>query len=172
MARDTRPDAGALYRLEADGGVRTMVSPVGLSNGLGWSPDERHMYYADSLAHRLDVFDYEPVEGLISNRTTLAEIPSALGLPDGLCVDGEGFVWLAVFGAGEVRRYSPDGRLDRTLRLPVSQVTCPAFGGEGLDELYITSAAEGIGPDREPHAGGLFRHRPGVRGMAAFEFAG
>jgi sugar lactone lactonase YvrE len=167
-----RPHAGALYRLDPDGQVRTMVSPVGLSNGLGWSPDDRHMYYADSLAQSLDVFDYEPGEGRISNRTTLVEIPRQVGLPDGLCVDTEGFVWLAVFGAGEVRRYSPEGALDRTVRLPVSRVTCAAFGGAALDELYITSATEGVSVEQEPHAGGLFRHRPGVRGMPAFEFAG
>ena len=172
MGLDARPGAGALYRLDPSGRVRTMVSPVGLSNGLGWSPDERRMYYADSLAHRVDVFDYEPEEGLISNRATLAEVPAEVGLPDGLCVDVEGFVWLAVFGAGEVRRYSPEGGLERTLRLPVSKVTCPAFGGERLDELYITSAGEGVDPAREPHAGGLFRCRPGVRGMPAFQFAG
>ena len=172
MGLDARPGAGALYRLDPDGGVRTMVSPVGLSNGLGWSPDDRRMYYADSLAQTLDVFDYEPEEGRIWNRRTLVEIPPEVGLPDGLCVDAEGFVWLAVFGAGEVRRYSPDGALDRTVRLPVSRVTCAAFGGAELDELYITSATEGVWLDREPQAGGLFRHRPGVRGMPAFEFAG
>jgi sugar lactone lactonase YvrE len=172
MGRDDGPDAGALYRLDPKGRVRTMVSPVGLSNGLGWSPDDRRMYYVDSLAHRLDVLDYEAEEGLISNRTTLVEVPRALGIPDGLCVDAEGFIWLAIFGAGEVRRYSPTGALDRTVRLPVSKVTCPAFGGEQLDELYITSAAEGLSLEQEPHAGGLFRHRPGVRGMPSFRFAG
>jgi sugar lactone lactonase YvrE len=172
MSRDTHPDAGALYRLDPDGRVRTMLSPVGLSNGLGWSPDERHMYFADSLAQRLDVFDYEPLEGLISNRETLAEVPREVGLPDGLCVDAEGFIWLAIFGAGEVRRYSPAGALDRIVGLPVSKVTCPAFGGEDLDELYITSAAADVSLEEEPHAGGLFRHHPGVRGMAPFEFAG
>jgi sugar lactone lactonase YvrE len=130
------------------------------------------MYYADSLAQTLDVFDYEPEEGRISNRRTLVEIPLDVGLPDGLCVDAEGFVWLAVFGAGEVRRYSPAGALDRTVRLPVSRVTSAAFGGAELDELYITSATEGVSLEREPHAGGLFRHRPGVRGMPAFDFAG
>jgi sugar lactone lactonase YvrE len=172
MRLDARGNAGALYRLDPDGRVRTMLSPVGLSNGLGWSPDGRRMYYVDSLARRLDVFDFEPVEGLISNRTTLVEVPAGLGLPDGLCVDAEGFLWLAIFGAGEVRRYSPVGALDRTLRLPVSKVTCPAFGGQDLDELYVTSAVEGVSLDREPHAGGLFRHRPGVRGLPAFQFAG
>jgi sugar lactone lactonase YvrE len=172
MSTALRPHAGALYRLDPDGRVRTMVSPVGLSNGLGWSPDERHMYYADSLAQSLDVFDYEAEEGRISSRTTLVEVPREVGLPDGLCVDADGFIWLAVFGAGEVRRYSPEGALDRTVRLPVSRVTCAAFGGADLDELYITSATEGVWIEQEPHAGGLFRHRPGVRGMPAFEFAG
>jgi sugar lactone lactonase YvrE len=171
---DARYEA-ALYRLEPGGKVETMVSQVSLSNGIGWSLDDRLMYYVDTLAHTLDVFDFEAGAGRISNRRTLVAVPASEGSPDGLCVDAEGFIWLAVWGSGQVRRCSPDGTLDRVLRLPVTQVTCPTFGGPDLLDLYITSAAGGLDADQrraQPHAGALFRLRPGVGGTEPFRFAG
>ena len=175
MAYDERPNHAALYRLQADGRVETMLSPVSLSNGIDWSPDEKVMYYADSLANALDVFDYEAESGRIFNRRTLVEVPPSVGLPDGLCVDDEGYVWLAIWGSSEVRRYSPAGDVDSVLRLPVTQVTSVAFGGQDLGDLYITSAAMDLSDEQlgsQPHAGALFRCRPGAKGRLPFKFAG
>jgi sugar lactone lactonase YvrE len=175
MAYDQRTDHAALYRLDSDGTVQTMLSPVSLSNGMDWSPDSTVMYYADSLAHSVDAFDFDVASGDISNRRVLIRVAPDDGDPDGLCVDSEGLIWLAVWGASEVQRYTPAGDLVSTVRLPVTQVTSVAFGGEDLMDLYITSAAENLGEDelrRQPSAGALFRCRPGVKGRPPFRFRG
>lgn len=173
MALDQRPRAGALYRLDSDLRVHRVLSDVTISNGLDWSPDGRRMYYVDSPTQRIDVFDFDAETGAISNRRALAEIPGEAGLPDGLTVDAEGHVWLALWGGGALRRYDPDGGLERTVPLPVSHPTSCAFGGAALDELYVTSASVALSPEeraRQPHAGGLYRLRPGVSGRPANVF--
>jgi sugar lactone lactonase YvrE len=173
MAYDERRDHGALYRLDPDGTVVTMVSPVSISNGMDWTSDATLMYYADSLAQSVDAFDYDVRTGGISNRRPVIQIDPAEGAPDGLCVDAEGYIWVAIWGASEVRRYSPAGVLDSRVRLPVSQVTSVCFGGDDLSDLYITSAAAGLGDEQlEPKAGALFRGRAGVKGRPSFRFKG
>jgi len=173
MALDFRPGAGALYRLDPGGRVHTMLEEVTISNGLDWSPDGRRMYYVDSPTQRIDVFDFDPQTGAIADRRAFAAIPSEAGMPDGLTVDAEGFVWVALWGGGAVRRYASDGSLERTVRLPVSHPTSCAFGGPALDELYITSAWVALSEAEraeQPHAGGVFRCRPGVAGRPANVF--
>ncbi len=173
MALDERPRAGALYRLDPDGSVHTMVEGVTISNGLDWSLDATRMYYVDSPTRRIDVFTFDVETGAISDRRPFAEIPPTAGVPDGLTVDAEGFVWLALWGGGAVRRYAPDGSLERTLRLPVSHPTSCAFGGPMLNELYVTTARIALSKAeraRQPHAGGVFRCRPGVTGRPANVF--
>jgi sugar lactone lactonase YvrE len=173
MALDCRPGAGALYRLDPGGRVHTMLEGVTISNGLDWSPDGRRMYYVDSPTQRIDVFDFDPQSGAIAGRRAFAAIPSEAGMPDGLTVDAEGFVWVALWGGGAVRRYAPDGSLERTVRLPVSHPTSCAFGGPALDELYITSAWIALSAAEraeQPQAGGVFRCRPGVAGRPANVF--
>jgi sugar lactone lactonase YvrE len=160
-ADDDRPGAGALYRLE-NGAVEQLIGGVTISNGIGWSPDERLMYYVDTPTGRIDVFDFDAVTGALANRRVFADIPGDCGQPDGLCVDAGGAVWAALWGGGAVHRYRADGGLDRVLRLPVSNVTCCAFGGADLDVLYITTARTD-----EPNAGALFRCWPGVTGQPA-----
>jgi len=175
MGYDLRPGAAALYRLNGDCTVDTVLKPVTLSNGLDWSPDDRLMYYVDSKTQRLDVFDYDPDTGALSNRRTLLEIPEAEGLPDGLTVDAEGCVWLALWGAGRVRRITPAGKVDRVLELPVTQVTSCAFGGPDMADLYVTSAAHGLSAAelaRQPEAGSLFVCRPGFKGRLPNRFRG
>ena len=175
MALDHRPGAGSLYRLDADLGVHRMVDGVAISNGIDWSLDGTTMYYVDTPTHRIDRFEFDPETGGISDRRPFATIDPADGNPDGLTVDAEGAVWLALWDGWTVRRYLPDGSIDREIRLPVSEVTCPAFGGPDLDELYITSAWELLSETQhadEPLAGGLFRVRPGVRGRLPTPFAG
>jgi sugar lactone lactonase YvrE len=166
---------GSLYRLDPDRSVRRMLSGIGLSNGLGWSPDDTLMYYVDSLAARLDVFDFDRVRGEIANRRTVVEVPAAEGVPDGLTVDAEGYIWLALWGGGAVHRYRPDGTLDGEVRLPVRQVSCCTFGGPELADLYITSAARGLSAEQleqQPGAGGVFHCRPGVHGLPSHAYAG
>jgi sugar lactone lactonase YvrE len=175
MALDHRAGAGALYRLDHDLSVQRMVDGVAISNGLDWSLDGRTMYYVDTPTRRIDQFDFDPASGAIAGRRPFVTIDQADGSPDGLTVDAEGGIWLALWDGWRVRRYLPDGSIDREVRLPVSEVTCPVFGGPDLDELYITSAWESLSPDQhaaEPLAGGLFRARPGVRGRPPTPFAG
>jgi sugar lactone lactonase YvrE len=166
---------GSLYRLDPGGAVTRVLADVSISNGLGWSPDERTLYYIDSPTQRIDAYDYDRSSGAISNRRTVVEIEAGDGLPDGLTVDAEGFLWVALWGGSAVHRYAPDGRLDQVVELPVSQVTSCAFGGSDLAELYVTSAWAGLEEQQrraESAAGGLFRLRPGVRGLPARRFAG
>ncbi|MFF9981762.1 SMP-30/gluconolactonase/LRE family protein [Streptomyces erythrochromogenes] len=173
MAYDTTADAGALYRLDPDGTVTTLLRQVSISNGLGWSPDGRQLYYADSPTRRVDVFDYDATTGALSNRRPFADTGPA-GLPDGLAVDTEGRVWVAVWGAGQVRAYTADGELYAVVTVPASQVSSCAFAGPGLDLLMITTAAEGLTARQlaaEPDAGRIFVCRPGSRGVPVPPFA-
>ncbi len=175
MALDHRAGAGALYRLDPDLSVHRMVDDVAISNGLDWSLDGRTMYYVDTPTRRIDQFDFDPASGAIAGRRPFVAIDPSDGSPDGLTVDAEGGIWLALWDGSRIRRYLPDGTIEREVRLPVSEVTCPAFGGPDLDELYITTAWELLSEAqhaREPLAGGLFRVRPGIRGRAPTAFAG
>ena len=168
---DARPGGGALYRLDPDGSVRTVLEHVTISNGLEWSPDGSHAYYVDTLTRRVDVFDYDRDAGLHARRS-FARIPESMGVPDGLTVDREGGVWIAIFGGGAVRRYAPDGALDQVLEVPARQVTACTFGGERLDELFVTTSRENLEPGADPLAGAVFHAAVGVQGLPVREFAG
>jgi sugar lactone lactonase YvrE len=175
MALDERPGVGSLYRLDPDGSVRHMLPGVGISNGIDWSLDGTRMYYVDSLTQRIDVFDFDLDRGTIANRRTFVDIDPADGCPDGLTVDVEGAIWLALWGGSAVRRYLPDATLDRVIRLPVTYPTTCAFGGPDLHDLYITSAAIKLSEAERrqaPAAGSLLRYRPGVAGRIAHPFGG
>jgi sugar lactone lactonase YvrE len=167
----TEPRA-ALYRYDPDGMVSTVLTGVTLSNGIAWSLDGERMYYIDSVTQQVDVFDYDPVAGRPAGRRPLVRIDAASGLPDGLALDREGGVWVALYGGHAVHRYGPDGRLDAVLKLPVAKVTACAFGGPGLDELYITTSRVDLAPGDQPAAGALFLARPGVRGLPGGVYAG
>src|SRR5919107_609175 len=171
MAYDHRTGAGALYRLDPDGSVQVVLENVTISNGLEWSPDGSRAYYNDSPTQRIDVFDYEAESGL-SGRRPFAEVPAEVGLPDGLTVDEEGGIWVALYGGGSVRRYTPDGMLDYVIEVPAKQVTACTFGGSGLDQLFITTSREDLKPGEDPLAGSLFRTAVGVAGMPVREFVG
>lgn len=165
---------GVLYRLELDGSVTPVITGVGISNGLGWSPDDRRMYYIDSARGTVDVLDFEAQSGAASGRRTLVAIPPADGVPDGMTVDADGYLWVALFGGSSLHRYAADGRLDREVRLPVSLVTSCAFGGPDLADLYVTTARcnGDVVIEDEPYAGDLFRFRPGVRGLPPDPYRG
>jgi sugar lactone lactonase YvrE len=178
MATDHTPKAGALYCLRPEGSgyaVSQELDAITVANGIDWSPDNRLMYYIDSPTQRVDAFDFDPDQGRLRNRRPLIEIAAVEGLPDGMTVDAEGFLWVALFRSGKVRRYSPAGTPDIEIRLPVTLVTSCAFGGADLGDLYITTARHRLTPAEaaaQAIAGGLFVCRPGPIGRPAFHFAG
>ena len=171
MAYDQRPGAGALHRLDPDGSVRLVLEYVTISNGLEWSPDGSRAYYNDTFTQRIDVFDYDGEFGL-TGRRPFAVIPVEAGGPDGLTVDEGGGVWVALYGGGAVRCYTPEGVLGEVIEVPTKQVTACTFGGSGLDQLFITTSREGLGGGEDPLAGSLFRSAVGVAGVPVREFAG
>ena len=171
MAYDRTSTDAALYRLDPDGSVHVVVEAATISNGLDWSPDGSRAYYNDTETYRVDVFDYDAETGL-TGRRPFAEIDRADGRPDGLTVDAEGGVWVALHWGGVVRRYRADGTLDEVVQVPVRKTTACTFGGERLDELYITTSREGLAADEEPASGALFRAVVGSVGQPVREFAG
>ncbi len=175
MALDETPAAGSLYRLDRDGRVHSMLPDVTISNGIDWSADAQTMYYVDSPTRRIDMFDFDLASGAISNRRALVRIPKEHGIPDGLTVDADGCVWVALWRGSAVHRYTPYGFLDAVVRLPTSCPTSCAFGGPDLSDLFITTAAMELS-ERErveqPLAGGLFHCRQGVKGRRANRYKG
>jgi len=169
---DYRRAAGALYRLDVDGGVETMLTEVTVSNGIGWSPDGTRMYYVDTGTPRVDVFDFDVASGAIENRRPLVTVEKGAGLPDGLVVDEEGCIWVALWDGWSARRYSPEGELLAVVDVPVARVTKPAFGGPALDRLFVTTALPDAPDPAQPHAGGVFVADPGVRGLPTQAYAG
>ncbi|MFI9818890.1 SMP-30/gluconolactonase/LRE family protein [Streptomyces sp. NPDC052013] len=171
MRYDEAPGGGTLSRVTPDGRVSTVLDDVTVSNGTGWSPDGRLMYYTDTPTRRIDVFDHDPETGAVSGRRPLAEIEKGAGFPDGLTVDADGCVWVALWDGAAIRRYTPHGTLDRVIPLPVPRVTACAFGGPDLTDLYITTARVGL-PAPHPLAGSLLVI-PGLgKGVAQPAFAG
>ena len=173
MTQDHR--RSALYRVDPDGTVTTVFTGIGISNGLGWSPDGARMYYVDTPTQRVDVMTYDVATGAVGERRPLVRIADGEGFPDGMTVDAEGCLWVAFWDGGCVRRYDPDGRLVRTVSLPVDRVTSCAFGGAGLDRLYVTTASAGLDAAElaaQPLAGSIFVVDPGCLGLPVSRFAG
>jgi len=181
FSADFRKDSGDLYRIDPDGTATRMETGFTLANGLDWSPDATQMYISDSLKQRIEVLEFDAEEGLVSSRRTLIHI--ADGLPNGLCVDVEGHIWVAITGAGEVRRYTPAGNCIASIAVPVAGVTSCAFGGENGDILFMTTRSGslpavvrelGLKPkmmeNEGPGAGGVFLCRPLVHGKPATLF--
>ncbi|MBB3053452.1 sugar lactone lactonase YvrE [Prauserella isguenensis] len=170
MRYDEAPGGGTLSRFAADGSSATVLADVTVSNGTGWSPDGRAMYYVDTPTRRIDVFDVAD-DLSVSRRRPLAVVEAGAGFPDGLCVDADGCVWVALWSGGAVRRYTPDGRLDRTVPLPVSHPTACAFAGPALSDLYVTTAR--VDQERPlPEAGSVFVVPDAGAGLAEPAFAG
>ena len=168
--------AGALYCLDADHKVWPRLANVSIANGIVWTKDKKTMYFIDTLAYTLDRFDYDNATGEISNRKPLICFPEAQGFPDGMAIDAEDKVWVAVMGSGRVFRYDPEtATLLSTVELPTPQITSCAFGGPNLDELYITSSTLGLSPEAlaaDKLAGVVFKVRTGVPGVPSDEYAG
>lgn len=159
---------GELYRLDSGCTLTPIVEGVTVSNGLGWSPDGTVMYYADSPRRQIDMFDYDQATGEAFERRVFADLSAADGFPDGLTVDADGCVWVAMFAGGALRRFTPAGRQDAVIPLPVSQPTSCAFGGPGMADLFVTTAYRDLTEAQrsaEPLAGRLLRLRPGPAGL-------
>jgi sugar lactone lactonase YvrE len=166
MAYDETPGAGTLYRLDPDGSVAVVLDGVTISNGLEWSPDGTRAYYVDTPTYEISVFDYDTQ---LRGRRMFARTEAH---PDGLTVDAEAGVWVALYDGRAVLRFDATGRLDARVDVPAGRVTACTFGGRGLDRLFITTSREGLTPGDEPDAGSLYAADVGMRGLPAREFAG
>jgi len=159
---------GTLYRLDTGGTLTPVVKGATVSNGIGWSPDGTRMYYNDSPLRRIDMFDYDQATGEAFGGRMFADLSGADGFPDGLTVDADGYVWVAMFAGGALRRFTPAGHQDAVLPLPVSQPTSCAFGGPGMADLFVTTAYRDLSEAQraaQPLAGRLLRLRPGPIGL-------
>ena len=167
---------GSLYCMDTDHAVHRRLENLTVANGIVWSSDARTMYYIDSATSRVDAFDFDLDSGEISNQRTAISVPLELGWPDGMAIDEDDNVWVAMWQGSAVTHWDPrTGKQLGAIEVPASQITSCAFGGPNLDELYITSARYKLNEDQlrsEPHAGGLFKAAPGVRGVPAFTFKG
>jgi sugar lactone lactonase YvrE len=172
---DHRPGLGTLYRLDADLTVSPMLSDVTISNGLDWTADGATMYFIDTPTRQVDRFSFEPSTGSIGEREKAVSIRPGAGNPDGMTLDAEDHLWVALWDGWAVERYAPDGTLELRVEVPAAQATSCTFGGADFGTLFITTAQKefpvGGKPD-QPHAGGLFACRPGVRGRPPHRFAG
>jgi len=172
---DGHPAHGSIYQFSSARGLRRLdLDHVGIANSICFSGDGRKMWFADSQRRTIWCCDYDAAAARVSGVRVFVEMPQEDGKPDGSIVDADGCLWNAVWGASAVRRYSPDGRLDRVVRMPTKNPTCPVFGGEHLDILFVTTARQdhsGEELDATPHAGGTFTARPGVRGLQDPPFA-
>ena len=173
--QDPAQRTGALYCLDTDLSWRTMVSDVGVSNGLAFSPDGGTMYYADTRQETIWAFDFRAEDGTLSNRRVFATTHDLPGRPDGGCVDAEGFYWSANVDGWQMVRFAPDGSVDRTIKLPVQKPTMPAFGDDNLEIMYVTSIGSGGSTPLEPgqpQAGSIFACEPGMSGLPEPKFRG
>jgi sugar lactone lactonase YvrE len=166
---------GTLYRFDGREAV-AMETAICCSNGLGWSPDSKTMYFTESFRYRIFAYDFDAPAGTISNRRVFLELdPHKNAFPDGMTVDAEGFVWCAQPMFGRIARYDPKGKLERVVELPVSRGTGVMFGGPNLDTLYVTTMRTTLSEAQlaeEPLAGSLLAFKPGVKGIAETPFAG
>lgn len=168
---------GRLLRFDTDGRVTEMMSGIGCANGMGFTPDLRSMYFIDSFARKIYLFDYDRRSGNLSKRRIFAKIRREDGLPDGMTVDAEGCVWTALWYGGRLQRYTPNGKLDQEIFLPATQTSSVTFGGPDLNEMYVTTAGNSEPDPLVPRGydlkawrgGGLYRVRvPGIRGKSEF----
>jgi sugar lactone lactonase YvrE len=148
MRYDAAEGGGWLARIEPDGAAKVLLDDVTISNGLGWSPDNTLMYYIDTATQRIDVFDYDLSTGTALDRRPLCTVEGTPGSPDGMCVDADGCLWVALWDGHAIRRYTPEGKLDREVPVPVARPTACTFGGPHFTDLYVTTAREGLAPEQ------------------------
>jgi len=168
------PD-GSLYRLDPNGSVHKLDTGYATSNGMGFSPDSKTLYLVDMFHSNILAYDHDPPTGAVENRRIFASVPEEAGFPDGITIDSEGFVWNAHWAGWKVTRYDPTGKIEREIRFPVQNVTRCAFGGEQLDDLYVTTAWYAMSETErknQPLAGDLFRVKTGIKGLEEPKFIG
>jgi len=161
---------GRLYRLDPDGSLRIVLEDIGVSNGMGFTLDMKQLYFTDTPSRNIYLFDYDQTTGAITNQHVFAQSSDAAGegMPDGMTVDADGFVWSARWEGGCIVRHSPQGEEVARYPIPARKITSVMFGGNDLSDLYVTSAGGHIKDTDGPHAGALFRMRPGVKGQLEF----
>ena len=172
MSDVRRDPTGSLYRLSTDLSCTHMRSDIVVPNSLAWSPDNRTLYFGDTHRNRIWAFDFDLASGGISNECVFAETE---GRPDGSCVDADGGLWNAEYGNWRLVRYTPAGKIDRVIPMPVANPTCCCFGGKDFDTLYVTTATQRLTPEdlaKQPLAGSVLAVRPGVRGLPEARFGG
>ncbi len=174
MHLDQTEGDASLYKIERDGTFETMIKKVTISNGIAWSLDESKMYYIDTPTGQVQAFDYDRTSGKIINGKPIITIPKTMGYPDGMTIDSEGMLWVALWNGNAVTRWNPNtGELISKIEVPAHNVSSCAFGGENLETLYITSARLDM-TDEElkkwPQSGNVFKVKPGVAGVKAFHF--
>lgn len=170
----SRP-VGSFYRIDPDGTVTRQFGDIIVSNTVTFSPDQKTLYFCDTRRFIIWAFDLDIDDGVLTNRRVFADYTSTGDRPDGACVDTDGCVWNAIFASGRIVRYTPDGRIDKSIAVPVTNPTCVCFGGEDLKTLYITTARKFLPPEqlaKEPLAGSVLAVIPGAQGLAEFRFGG
>jgi sugar lactone lactonase YvrE len=175
MSTNGDMNSGTLYRLDPDGSLHVMATSIGTSNGIGWNLDNTVMYHTDSPRRVIYAYDFDAASGSITNHRPFIQLADELPQPDGLAVDSEGYIWSAHWDGACVVRYTPDGRVDRTLRVPALHSSACCFGGPTLTDLYITSAQEGLTLEQlaqYPLSGDLFHYQSDVQGLPRHKFAG
>ncbi len=173
LADDHHEGGGALYRLDRTGRTELMLSDLTISNGIGWSSDGLTMYLVDSGPRVIHAFAFDPAHGTISEGRILVTVPEDVGAPDGMTVDAAGDLWVAIYGGGRVNRYAPDGSLRKAYQIPARECTCCAFGGPGLNRLFVTTATEGWTDEQrraDPAAGLVYRLTTDATGRPAASF--
>ena len=170
MGYDARPGAGTMWRLDPDRSLHRIANGFTIANGLVWSLDGETAYHVDTPTGRIDGYAFDSVTGRFGRRRTVAEVSG--GDPDGMTIDAEGGLWVALWDGGAVHRYSPDGELTEVIGVGARQVTSCAFGGDDLDRLYVTTSRHGLDNGEDPAAGSVFVVEPGVRGVRLSGFGG
>ncbi len=175
--REFEPGAGSLFRVDQDGSVHIADEGFQLSNGLGFSPDCRTLYFVDSAVYRIYAYDWRRADGILRNRRIVIQVPIEEGIPDGITVDAEGFIWCAHWFGGCVIRYDPDGKIERRIAIPASQTSSVTFGGPDLSDMFVTSAGmtdslslapPGYDPQRGNVGGAVYHLKPGVQGREEY----
>ena len=172
MAYDESPGKGSLWCFDHSLNASVAIGGVTISNGLGWSPDGGTAYFVDSPTQRIDAMDYDQVTGSFSERRKLVEIPAALGMPDGLTVDAEGGIWVALWGGGALHRYDAHGTQTDNFPVPTLHPTSCAFGGDALNQFFVTTSTAGMNPSDDQSAGALFWMHADFQGLPCATFDG
>lgn len=157
-----------LYRLDRDGSITKILAGIGISNGMGFTPDRKQMYFTDSTEGKIYLFDYDLKTGKIKNRRVFVTVPKSEGVPDGMTVDKEGCIWSARWGGGCIIRYKPDGGEELRIQFPAKKISSVTFGGKDYKDIYVTTAGGDKREEDGPGAGALFHLNPGVQGVPEF----